>query len=131
MEKKKVLQTGRKHFGKMRNCSLRAISRFPTVFSRGLYCRHVKPELAWKRVKYVNFENNYRLYFVVAKIWQNLSKGQTKTWKFAKNNMLNVLKTKRERERGEGYHWLKHVLEAAFRTIILHWACGTCNTKYL
>ena len=28
--------------GKRRNCSLRAISPFPTVFSKGLYCRHVK-----------------------------------------------------------------------------------------
>ena len=38
----KVLQTGRKHCGKRRNCSLRAISPFPTVFSKDLYCRHVK-----------------------------------------------------------------------------------------
>ena len=28
--------------GKRRNCSLRAISSFPTVFSEELYCRHVK-----------------------------------------------------------------------------------------
>ena len=28
--------------GKRRNCSLRAISPFPTVFSKDLYCRHVK-----------------------------------------------------------------------------------------
>ena len=38
----KALQTGRKHCGKRRNCSLRAISPFPTVFSKDLYCRHVK-----------------------------------------------------------------------------------------
>ena len=38
----KVRQTDRKHGGKMRNCSLRAISLFPTVFSKGLFCRHVK-----------------------------------------------------------------------------------------
>ena len=38
----KVLQKDRKHCGKRRNCSLRAISPFPTVFSKGLYCRHVK-----------------------------------------------------------------------------------------
>ena len=31
---KKVLQTGRKHCGKRRNCSLRAISPFPTVFCK-------------------------------------------------------------------------------------------------
>ena len=33
---------GRKHCGKRRNCSLRAISPFPTVFSKDLHCRHVK-----------------------------------------------------------------------------------------
>ena len=38
----KVLQKGRKHCGKRRNCSLRAISPFPTVFSKDLYCGHVK-----------------------------------------------------------------------------------------
>ena len=38
----KVIQMGRKHCGKRRNCSSRAISPFPTVFSKDLYCRHVK-----------------------------------------------------------------------------------------
>ena len=38
----KVLWRGRKHCGKRRNCSSRAISSFPTVFSKDLYCRHVK-----------------------------------------------------------------------------------------
>ena len=38
----KVIQTGRKHSGKRRNCSLRAISHFPTVFSKGLVPRGVK-----------------------------------------------------------------------------------------
>ena len=28
--------------GKRRNCSLRAISPFPTLFSKDLYCRYVK-----------------------------------------------------------------------------------------
>ena len=31
---RKSIQMGRKHCGKRRNCSLRAISPFPTVFSR-------------------------------------------------------------------------------------------------
>ena len=31
-----------KHYGKRRNCSLRAISPFPAVFSKDLYCRHIK-----------------------------------------------------------------------------------------
>ena len=35
----KVIQTGRKHCGKRRNCSLQAISPFPTVFSKGLFPR--------------------------------------------------------------------------------------------
>ena len=33
---------GRKHCGKRRNCSLRAISPFPIVFSNDLYSRQVK-----------------------------------------------------------------------------------------
>ena len=38
----KVIQTGRKHCGKRRNCSLRTISAFPTVFSKGLFSRGIK-----------------------------------------------------------------------------------------
>ena len=38
----KVIQTGRKHWGKRRNCSLRAISPFLTVFSKSLFPRGVK-----------------------------------------------------------------------------------------
>ena len=37
-----VLRKGRKHCGRRRNCSLREISPFLTVFSKDLYCRHVK-----------------------------------------------------------------------------------------
>ena len=33
---------GRKHCGKRRNGSFRTIFPFPTVFSKDLYCRHVK-----------------------------------------------------------------------------------------
>ena len=36
------LKTGRKHCGKRRNCSSRAISLFSTVFSKDMYCRQVK-----------------------------------------------------------------------------------------
>ena len=46
----KVLQTGRKHCGKRRNCLLRAISPFLTVFSKDLYCKHVKTRACWERV---------------------------------------------------------------------------------
>ena len=40
--RQRVIQMGRKHCGKRRNCSLRAISPFPTVFSKGLFPRGVK-----------------------------------------------------------------------------------------
>ena len=40
-EWKKVFQMSRKHCEKRRSCLLRAISPFPTLFSKGLYCRHV------------------------------------------------------------------------------------------
>ena len=39
---RKIIPSGRKHCGKRRNCSLRAISPFPTVFSKGLFPRGVK-----------------------------------------------------------------------------------------
>ena len=45
----KVIQTGRKHCGKMRNCSLRAIPPFPTVFSKGLFSRS-KGVIVWEWV---------------------------------------------------------------------------------
>ena len=38
----KVLHICRKHFRKRRNCSLQAMSPFLTVFSKDLYCRHIK-----------------------------------------------------------------------------------------
>ena len=44
---RRVFQTGRKHSGKRRNCSSRAISLFPAVFSKDLYCRHVKTRVCW------------------------------------------------------------------------------------
>ena len=42
-----------KHCGKRRNCSLREISPFPTVFSKDLYDRHVKHGLIWERVQHL------------------------------------------------------------------------------
>ena len=39
---KKVIQIGRKHCGKRRNCLLWAISPFPTAFSKALFPRGVK-----------------------------------------------------------------------------------------
>ena len=47
----------RKHCGKRRNFSLRAISPFPTVFSKDLYCKHVeKTGLVWEMVN--SFSSN-------------------------------------------------------------------------
>ena len=39
--------------GKRRNCSLRAISPFPTVFSKNLFSRQIKTGLVWERVKLI------------------------------------------------------------------------------
>ena len=39
---RKFVQTGTKHCGKTTNCSLRGISPFPTVFSKGLFSRGLK-----------------------------------------------------------------------------------------
>ena len=47
MAENKFKKKGRKHCGKRRNCSLRAISPFPTVFSKDLYSKHVK---TWARL---------------------------------------------------------------------------------
>ena len=42
MKMAEISPTGRKHCLKRRNCLLRAISPFPTVFSKGVHCRPVK-----------------------------------------------------------------------------------------
>ena len=48
----RVLEKGRKHCGKKRNCSLRAIFPFLTVFfKRPVLQIHEKQGLAWERVK--------------------------------------------------------------------------------
>ena len=54
----KVLKTGKKYCGKRRKCSLTAISPFPTVFSKDLYCKHVKTRtyLVKQALKY---DSNY------------------------------------------------------------------------
>ena len=46
----KVIQMGRKHCGKRRNCSLRAISSFPTVFSKGFFPGASKGVVVWEWV---------------------------------------------------------------------------------
>ena len=51
---------GRKHCGKSRNCLLRAISPFPTIFSKDLYCRHVKTRLVWESVNKLIYTSLYK-----------------------------------------------------------------------
>ena len=53
---------GRKRWGKRRNCSLRAISPFSTVFSKGLCPRGVKGVIVWEWV------NTYKS-CVTTKFW--------------------------------------------------------------
>ena len=40
-----------KHCEKRKNHLLRAVSHFSTVFSRNLYCSHIKPGVVWEKVK--------------------------------------------------------------------------------
>ena len=42
----------------MRNCSLRAISPFPTMFPKVLYCRHVKTRVCLGKGKLSAFPYN-------------------------------------------------------------------------
>ena len=49
---------GGKHCWKRRNCSLRAISPFPTVFTKDLYLQTRKNQgLFWKGLRVVQFES--------------------------------------------------------------------------
>ena len=57
---------GRKHCGKRRNCSLRAISPFPTVFSKDLCCRHVKTRACLgKGYNMIQFASGYVILMMV------------------------------------------------------------------
>ena len=67
-----VIQMGRKHCGKRRNCSFRAISPFPTVFQKGLFPRGVKGVIVWE---WVNMDGRmdkaktvYPVFFEVGRI---------------------------------------------------------------
>ena len=51
----RLIQMGRKHWGKRRNCSSRAISPFHTVFSKDLYHRHVKTMAYLRKGKKISF----------------------------------------------------------------------------
>ena len=60
----KDFQKGWKHCGKRKNCSLRAISPFPTVFSKDFYRRHLKTGLVWERFEWLTHYHttNFRLF---------------------------------------------------------------------
>ena len=47
------VQRCRKHCGKRRNCSLRAIFSFLTVFSKDFYCKHVKRRTCLGKGQYI------------------------------------------------------------------------------
>ena len=55
----KVIQMGRKHCGKRRNCSLGAISPFPMMFQKACFPRASKGVIVWEWVKGTNngYEN--------------------------------------------------------------------------
>ena len=70
----KVIQTRRKHCGKRRNCSLRAISTFPTVFSKGLFPRgakrcHCVGIARWHSTKLLSQTTNFGL-FQTERVWR-------------------------------------------------------------
>ena len=50
---------GRKHCGKGRNCSSRAISPFPIVFSKGLFPRGSKGVIVWEWVTTLRVDNSW------------------------------------------------------------------------
>ena len=57
------LQKGRKHCRKRKNCSSRAMSPFPIVFSKDMYCRHFKTRVCLNQLKSIR------------KIYHNLTSG--------------------------------------------------------
>ena len=84
-KRQKVLQAGRKHCGKRRNCSLRAIAPFPTVFSKDFYSRHVQTGACLGKGK----ENGFLLlqYFNVA-----LLKTDMRRWHLFENRTRTKFK---------------------------------------
>ena len=51
----------------MRNCSLRALSPFPTLFSTGLYSRHVKNQgLCGKGLIHMYFDSSIKQAYLVS-----------------------------------------------------------------
>ena len=73
-----VIQVGRKHCWKRINCSLRAISPFPTLFSKGLFPRGVKRChcVEWVKLEIVwliDWMVLYPAFNDISFIWQQLT----------------------------------------------------------
>ena len=58
----------KKHYWKRRNCSLRAISPFPIVFSKDLYIRYVKDKGLLRKALIKDYPNS-RLLLTAVRIW--------------------------------------------------------------
>ena len=61
---RKFAQMDRKYCWKRRNCSLRATSPFPTVFSRDLNCRHIRTGVVLERVNCPSQINSLSLFIL-------------------------------------------------------------------
>ena len=72
-----VLQMGRKHCGKRRNCSLRAISPFPTLFSKILYCRNVKTRACFGKVYESQTGEFVMLYWNATRVKRTMADNRT------------------------------------------------------
>ena len=94
-----VFQPARKHCGKRRNCSLRAISPFPTVFSKDLYCRHVKTRACLGKGWMFTSYGYYRLVQFSSK--QKYDVKNMDKWK----NTVNWLSTKHCAKRRNCWLW--------------------------
>ena len=70
---KKNLQTGRKHCGKRRNNLLRAISRFPSVLSLDLCCKHVKTRACLFGKELTEHKEEQTQFFFFFLLWKNRS----------------------------------------------------------
>ena len=77
----KVIQTGRKHCEKRRNCSLRAISPFPTVFQKACFPGASKGVIVWEWVKHVWEQvSGYGKTVVSVLVWESSWKTYLRHW---------------------------------------------------
>ena len=79
---------GRKHCGKRRNCSLRAISPFTTVFSKGLFPGGIKSVIVWEWVKEFA-DNNFKFDENSKKISKHVENTLKTLWEKEKLLVMN------------------------------------------